>query len=144
MRIFWIVFIVTLSILGCKDKHEDIVPNVIFSGTLDLSSPDYLVSPFLARTDMLGQPLGIAGIVVYSLTSETYYTYDRMCPHERSTGSLVILIKGESAMVKCPTCGSKFLLNGGFGDVVNGPATYPLKAYSNKYEPSDNTLSVWN
>ena len=144
MKLLFAIAIVTLSILGCKDKHEDIIPNVIFSGTLDMSDPDNLVSPFLARTDMMGQPLGIAGILVYSLTSETYYTYDRMCPHERSTASLVVLIKGESEMVKCPTCGSKFLINGGFGEVVNGPATYPLKAYNNKYEASDKTLSVWN
>ena len=110
----------------------------------DRLSPYTRYEPSIIARAVKSFCLGIAGVVVYRVNSESYYVYDRMCPHERSTSSLVTTIKGEEAIVACPTCGSRFLLSGGGADVVNGPAVYPLKSYNNRYEASDNTLSVWN
>ncbi len=133
------------SLLGCKqDTYEQSIPNISFSGTLNMSNPEYLTSPFLVRTDMQGYALGYAGVVVYKLTSETYYVYDRMCPYEKSASALVTIAKGESSIVTCPKCGSKYSLSGGFGDVINGPSHYPLKGYQNKYDMESDYLFIWN
>ena len=139
------LILLTILLLGCTESEEQIIPNVSFSGTLNMMQADYnSKNSFTTRVDMSGRPLGFAGVVVYRLTKDTYYVYDQICPYEKSVGSLVIIPKGESDKVRCPTCGSEFLLSGGYGDVIKGPSKHQLKVYQNRYEPGNDYLSIWN
>ena len=142
--------VIALSIIialfsGCKDSdNEEVIPYVQFYGHIYLSDPYYLNPPFIAHTDMNYNTLGINGVVVYKLTSDSYYAYDLVCPYEKSTAALVKIDPKDDGHVVCPKCGSTYSISGGYGDIVKGPSKYPLKAYSTQYEASDNTLAIWN
>lgn len=142
--------VIALSIIialfsGCKDSdNEEVIPYVQFYGYVYLSDPYYVNTSFIALTDENRNTLGISGVVVYRLTSESYYAYDLVCPYEKSTAALVKIDPKDDGHVVCPKCGSTYSISGGYGDIVKGPSKYPLKAYSTQYEPSDNTLAIWN
>lgn len=142
--------IVILSIIialfsGCKDSdNEEIIPYVQFYGYIYSNDPYYVNQSFIAHSDMNSNTLGISGVVVYRLTAESYFAYDLMCPYEKSTGALVKIDPKDDGFVVCPKCGSTYSISGGYGDIIKGPSKYPLKTYSTQYEPSDNTLAIWN
>lgn len=137
------LFVISL-LLGCKDKHEVIIPNVQFSGTLYMNNPNYMVSPFLVSNDLVGNRLGTYGVVVFSQNSEIYYVYDIMCPFEKSSEGLIMKPIAGNSIVTCKKCGSQYELSGGYGSVIKGPSHYSLKVYQNRYDSADFTLSIWN
>ncbi len=82
---------------------------------------------------------GVKGIVVYRGDMNTFYAYDRACPHDWRDGGRVEMV--ESFYLCDSLCGSKFLILD--GSPVSGPAEAPLHRY-NAELTDDFTLRVYN
>ncbi|MGQ1945825.1 Rieske (2Fe-2S) protein [Geofilum sp. OHC36d9] len=125
------VFILLVLVLAC-DKSEMPVPNVHFEVYVDLTLPQFNKQMFIFNSDGR-QKAGVAGVIVYQNTLDSYYVYERYCPYDGDSGGVVDLDESRSAAV-CSTCGSQFLLGTSEGGVLEGPATYSLKTYTSRRE----------
>lgn len=127
-----ICFFILTGINGCKDDYVSVVPYVYVN--MNFNKTNYIE---------LNTPLGFiyfknsgyGGIIVFSdLTdsSNPYLAYDAACTYEVSSICRVVVTMG-SGTAKCPCCGSEFLLSGGNGVPLKGPAVEPLKQYRTSY-----------
>ena len=139
--VVWSLFLVLA--LSCTKDNEEIIPNVRFSATVELSLlPD--ISHFIVKPGGLNPIVGINGITVYRVSSDQYNAFDLMCPHEHDKPGYFfteVEDKGSGYMV-CPECGTKFEVISEFGGVVEGPSKWPLKRYQTIL--SGTTLRIWN
>ena len=115
---------------GCTDAIRDEFPRSNFVGYFNLNYPEYSQSVFTATRDMDGQRVGINGLLIYN-AGTNYYAFDLMCPYEKKPScSLTIDIEKEPTIAECECCGSRFLIVSPNGEVLEGPATQGLHAYS--------------
>jgi nitrite reductase/ring-hydroxylating ferredoxin subunit len=144
MRILFtfILYILLIPLLSsCGDAVKDDFPKRQFVGYFNLNSPEYSQQVFSAKHDRQGSYVGVNGIVVYN-SGGTYYAFDLMCPHEKSTScSLKIFPEDDPTIAECECCGSRFLLASPTGEVVEGPAGQGLHSYSTGVT-KDNILIV--
>ena len=104
--------------------------------TVDLSRPENqslkTVGGTLALTsnDLDGQ-----GILLYRASNDTVQAFSRRCTHQSCT--IGAFSNGVST---CPCHGSKFNLS---GDVLQGPASAPLRSYSTTLESDTLTISPY-
>lgn len=123
------VFAFFLMFFSCSDAVRDDFPRRSFVGYFDLSYAEYSQSVFTARRDMMNDLVGVNGIVVYN-SGGTYYAFDLMCPHEKSTGcNLTVDLEEDPSIAVCSCCGSKYLLASPYGEVIEGPASRNLHVY---------------
>jgi nitrite reductase/ring-hydroxylating ferredoxin subunit len=132
--------ILALLMLTCCTKQAHQIPNVAFSTMFYLNDKAFNSNPCILKSDFSGKRAGIYGVVAYRVSTTEFYVFDLMCPNEKSMTCLVEVEDGVS--VRCPCCQSRFLIATGDGAVVEGPAGWPLKAYSNS--TSGNYLNIWN
>ncbi len=124
-----IIFIALFVFNSCGDAERDEFPRRNFSGFFDLRFSEYSQNVFTARRDMDGNLVGVNGIVVYN-SGDSYYAFDLMCPHEKSSGcSLTVDIENDPSIAVCQCCGSKFLLASPYGEILEGPAEQSLHVY---------------
>ncbi len=129
LRLLLIMFIVSITLSSCSDAVRDDFPQRNFVGYFDLRFSEYAQNVFTARRDMDGNLVGVNGIVVYN-QGGTYYAFDLMCPHEKSTGcSLTVDMENNPSIAVCECCGSQFLLASPYGEVLDGPASQGLHVY---------------
>jgi len=142
MKRLFFIFTIFLFFTTCKE-HEDIIPNVSFNVSIDLTDPQYSSqNTFLFYKDLSGNRAGINGIVVYRLTSDTYYAFDLMCPNEKQNHCLVEI--KDDVTCKCPCCDTEFLISVPYGDVIEGPSPWPLKGYKTQVTNGGTVLNIWN
>ena len=117
---------------GCKDDYNSVVPyidvyyNIPTTNIIELNIPG---GSFYFRN------LGYGGIIVFrDLTdnSNPFLAYDATCTYEISSTCRVVAAD-DSGLVKCPCCGSEYILFGGNGSPTKGPAIEPLKQYQTLY-----------
>ncbi len=141
-----VVASVMLVLAGsCKNDSLDIIPNVRFTAQINLDDPEYSGSnTFIVEPDGLNLRIGINGVAVFRSSPEEYYAFDLMCTHvhEKSGYFFVERMDKEDFTLKCPECGSEFLIITEYGSVTKGPATWPLKKY--KTSVSGYFLRIWN
>ncbi len=136
---FVLVFVLALFFISCNKDDEEIIPDsrVYISITLDDYSVfkngigEYLVCPAdLRDKDRSGASYGYGGIILFHTMDmeRTYVAYDRTCTNEVKS-SVKINVNKEGRGV-CPQCGSVFNLLSGYGEVISGPAKYPLRSYT--------------
>lgn len=142
---FITVVVLCLTLFACKDDTENIIPDVSFSARINLDDPEYAGSnTFIVRPGGLNPRVGINGVVVYRLSMDEYYAFDLMCTHDHENKGYFYVerIPDEDFIVRCPECGSEFLIATEYGSVTEGPATWSLKAY--KTSVKGNYLHIWN
>ena len=143
MKRLFSIFITLLLLANCNKDHEEVIPNVSFHVTIDLTDPKYSSrNTFIVHKDVAGNRAGINGVVVYRLTSDTYYAFDLMCPNEKKVTCLVGL--KDDVTCECPCCKSQFLIAVQYGDVIEGPSPWPLKSYKTRVTNGGTTLAIWN
>jgi nitrite reductase/ring-hydroxylating ferredoxin subunit len=128
--------------VGCHADREELIPNVSFQVTIDLSDPSYVDNAFIVVKDITGRRAGINGVVVYRLSSDTYYAFDLMCPHDKKVSCLVEI--SDDVTCECSCCASQFFIGSEYGDVIKGPAVWPLKRYQTAVTGGGSRLSIWN
>jgi nitrite reductase/ring-hydroxylating ferredoxin subunit len=126
----------------CDNNREEIIPNVSFFVSINLDDPQYADNVFIVHGDNMGNKAGINGVVVYRLSTDTYYAFDLMCTFEKQVHCLVKIKDGVTC--ECPCCGSEFLIATPYGDVISGDAPWPLKAYKTRVTGGGTMLEIWN
>ncbi|WP_430810645.1 MULTISPECIES: Rieske 2Fe-2S domain-containing protein [unclassified Carboxylicivirga] len=143
MKRFTFAILISLMALSCG-KDSEIIPNVHFSTTIDIV-PQYAgKSLFVIMRGSNGRVPGVNGVIVWSASSDQYYAFDRTCTYQHEDGRLhyVEIIEEGNPIVKCPQCGSEFLVATQYGDIIKGPAVYALKSYYTSY--SNGQLTIRN
>ncbi|MGE5393586.1 MAG: hypothetical protein ACM3P1_02525 [Candidatus Saccharibacteria bacterium] len=117
---------------GCKDDYESVIPYVPVDFNLNKSN---IIELNIDGGSFYLPNLGYGGIIVFKDMTDSqnpYLAFDATCPFEISPTYRVVTTQG-SGVAKCTKCGSEFILMGGTGSPIKGPATKPLKQYRTSY-----------
>ena len=134
----------TLLLSGCG--KDNIVPNIRFDITINLSDPKYAnknvlnlvdVEDFFSKTTMR---VGYLGVIVYK--SDNYRAFEKYCPNDQNNSCYVSIKENETTKAVCNCCKTEYLLLS--GTVVYGESKYGLKEYKTEYVVARNLLRIWN
>jgi len=139
------ILLVLCIAYACKNDSEEIIPNVRFNAEINLDNPQYMgKTPFFVMPGGVHRYVGVNGVVVWDNGGMDFYAFDLMCTHKHEDGRMhFVEIKTDgNPILKCPECGSEFLVAAEYGDIVKGPAKWPLKRYQTSI--TGNMLRIWN
>lgn len=132
-------FIIALTALfvmaggqACKDDYESVIPYEPVDFTFNKSNA---IELNIDGGSFYLPNLGYGGIIIFKDMTDSqnpYLAYDAACTYEVSSSIRVETTPG-SGVAKCPKCGSEFILMGGTGSPVKGPATEPLRQYRTSF-----------
>jgi nitrite reductase/ring-hydroxylating ferredoxin subunit len=138
-RIFYLFLVlVTLNLLlgSCrKDNVTNRVPYVYVNFLLYPNSLDYI--PTGGWVYSTG---GYRGIVIYRMTEDQFFAYDRCCPYDPENIHARVIIESTGITVVDTVCGSRFLLTDGYP--FKGPSRSPLLQYRTSFDGE--RLSIFN
>jgi len=117
---------------SCKDEYTSVVPYVYVN--MDINPTNYIELNIPGGAAYFPNA-GFGGIIVFRDlvdSSNPFLAFDATCTKEIS--SLVrVTARDDSGIATCPKCGSQFILFGGNGSAIKGPAAEPLKQYRTNY-----------
>lgn len=126
-----ICFFLFPGINGCKDDYTSVIPYAYVN--FDVNPTNY-IELNIPGGSVTFPNAGFSGVIIFrDLTdsSNPFLAFDACCTKEVSK---IIRVKtDESGIATCPQCGSQFILFGGNGSPVKGPASEPLKQYRTTY-----------
>jgi nitrite reductase/ring-hydroxylating ferredoxin subunit len=145
--LFTIAF--AISMASCTKAKNDVIPDVYVNFTLDINDPEFVSLTAIgsdtvnAKTNNWGT--GAAGfdgngIIVYN-GGDTFYAFDRTCPHDYEVNALSVKVKIDFTIATCPQCGTIYSLSAS-GTPASGVGRYPLKNYRTSFD--GRYLRVWN
>lgn len=115
---------------ACKDDYNSVVPYVIVD--MNINPTNYIELNIPAGTAFF-KNVGYGGIFIVNNWGDTTYPYlsfDAACTNEAPSSVSVVEVKENgTGIATCPTCGSQFMLFGGNGAPIKGPAVQPLRQY---------------
>jgi len=117
---------------ACKDDYTSTVPYVPVSMNIN---PTNFIEFNIPGGSYYFSNVGYGGIIIFrDLVDSTnpFLAFDATCTYEISSLTRVTS-KDDSGVATCPVCGSQFILFGGNGSPLKGPATEPLKQYRTNY-----------
>ncbi len=125
---------------ACKNE-DDVIPYVPVSFTIDLNEPKFI------DLNVVGNSIyvtgGVRGIIIYRKSQAQFAAYERCCTFDPDLPTAKVFLQPNPMEVADTVCGSTFSLV--FDAMVTkGPAKYPLKQYQTLYDPTWNTLYVYN
>lgn len=125
-------FFLLISINGCKQDYTSVVPYVYVN--MDIN-PTSFIEFNIPGGAVYFPNVGYGGIIIFRDLVDSpnpFLAFDACCTKEIS--ALVrVTAKDDSGVATCPTCGSQFILFGGNGSPIKGPAVEPLKQYHTSY-----------
>jgi len=124
-------FFLLIGSNGCKKDYTSVIPYVPVN--MDFNPTSYIEFN-IPGGSVLFPNAGYGGIIIFrDLTdsSNPFLAFDAACTYEVSSTTRVVA--DESGVAKCPVCGSQFILFGGNGSPLKGPASEPLKQYRTSY-----------
>jgi len=126
IKTFLVFILVSFGMNSCKDNYTSEVPYVYVNFSINLANKIELetIGGFYKSNG------GYAGIIIINDgtdQSQPFLAFDATCTYELSPASSVEM--DGSSIATCPTCGSKYMLLGGYGSIIKGPASQPLKQY---------------
>jgi len=123
---------ITLASISCKDDFNSAIPYVY----VDMSvSPTSFIELNIPGGTAYFKNVGYGGIIVFrdlADGSNPFFAFDACCPYEVSS-TIRVEVKDDGGVATCPTCGSQFILFGGDGSPIKGPAVEPLKQYHTSF-----------
>lgn len=114
---------------SCKDSYTSVIPYVYVNQ--DILIKNYIELNIPAGTIYIGG-VGYGGIIIvnnWGDSANPYLVFDAACTHEVSSSVHVEVKENGTGLATCPECGSQFMLFGGYGSPIKGPAKEPLKQY---------------
>lgn len=150
LRKFLLILLVSLLIAGCNKREKHLVPDVPTDFVINLDDPRFIdlnaVGNSVIVTSSYWGNLSAGysnhGFIVYRAGQDEFYAFDRTCTFEEQLDEAVNFDSLSIFNVKCPNCGSVYVLPSLAYPDKDGPATYPLKQYHAEY--SGNTVWVHN
>ncbi len=128
-----LAFFLLPGINGCKDDYTSVVPyryvdlKIIPTNYIEFNIPGGFV---------YFKNAGCGGIIIFRdmiESSNPYLAFDATCTYEVSSLARVVPDGAGSGTATCPVCKSQFILFGGNGSPVKGPAVEPLKQYRTSF-----------
>ncbi len=119
------------GISGCQDDYTSVVPYV--SVNMPINPTNYIEFN-IPGGSVYFKNAGFGGIIVFRDQIDSpnpFLAFDAACTHEVSSTCRVTT--DGSGIATCPCCGSQYILSGGNGSPVKGPAIEPLKQYRTTY-----------
>lgn len=134
------IVLLLLILSGCRGENNDIVPNVLVDLTLNLNNPSYQpVTVVGGHLFIPGQ--AYRGIVLFRSSLNEFKAFDMACTYMPSQSCHTIGLDSATSLLQCGCCTSRFNFE---GQLLQGPASLPLKAYRTLYQPTTNTLQITN
>lgn len=128
--VFICLFFLT-GISGCKDDYTSVIPYATVN--MDFNPTSYIEFN-IPGGSVYFKNAGFGGIIIFRDqidSSNPFLAFDAACTHEVSSTCRVTT--DGSGIAECPCCGSQYILIGGNGSPVKGPAIEPLKQYRTSY-----------
>lgn len=125
---------ILIGINGCKDDYVSVVPYVPVNMNFN---PTNYIELNIPGGSVYFPYVGFGGIIIVNNWGDSntpYLAFDAACTNEVSSSCKVV--SDGSGIAKCPCCGSQFILFGGNGSAIKGPAIEPLKQYRTTYTGS--------
>jgi nitrite reductase/ring-hydroxylating ferredoxin subunit len=136
-KIFYLLSIMII-IGGCKKENDNNVPNTPVDIYLYTNNPSFVnVSVVGGWVYITG---GVRGILVYRKSNTEFMTYDRNCTYQSSEPCATVVVDNTNIIATDSCCNSRFSIYD--GSVVQGPASFPLRAYNNTFD--GNVLHIYN
>jgi hypothetical protein len=133
---------ICLSLMSCKKKAKQVQDNNVPYTPVNVTI--YPNDPLNFKIQTPGGWMyfngGVSGLVVYRKTSTEFIALDRTSTFDPNTLAARIQVQSDSFTCKDTLSGSKWQIVD--GAVMQGPATYPLRAYAANYD--GNTLRITN
>ena len=136
--------ILTFFLFSCEKNN--VVPNIRFEVTINLSDPKYAGKEVFNLVDVedwwskAWVRVGYSGVIVCK--SDFYRAYEKYCPHDQQITCTVSYNEKENTVAICNCCKTEFLLL--TGEVIEGASNYGLKEYKTQYDIQRNLLRIWN
>jgi len=122
-------FFLLTGINGCKDDYTSVVPYV----RVDMNiNPTNYIEFNIPGGAVYFENYGYGGVIIVNNWGDTttpFLAFDATCTNEVSSSIRVKVDESGSGIATCPECGSQFMLFGGNGSPIKGPAKEPLKQY---------------
>ena len=144
MNYKFVLFIAAM--LLCKCGKDNIVPNIRFDVTINLSDPKYANKDVINLVDVedyfskITMRIGYSGVIVYK--SDNYRAFEKYCPNDQKDDCKISIKENETTKAVCNCCKTEYLLL--TGTVVSGESKYGLKEYKTDYLYERNLLRIWN
>lgn len=131
-----------LLLLGtaCRNDSSEFVPDVLVDLTLNLNNPSYQAINVVGGIMFLPQQ-GYKGISIFRRDVGEFKAVDMTCSYRPLEECHRVSLDSATFQLKCGCCDSRFSFE---GQILNGPASLPLKEYRTSYSPSTNTLQITN
>jgi nitrite reductase/ring-hydroxylating ferredoxin subunit len=138
-KLLFSLVIPCILLVSCrKDSGDSRVPYVSVNIQLYPNGLDYI-----ALGDWVYITGGNRGIVVYRMTEDQFFAYDRTCPYDPEIlAARVVAESPGSIIVIDAVCGSSFTLTDGYP--YAGPSKFPLQQYKTIYDSGSQTLYISN
>lgn len=116
---------------ACKDDYTSVIPYVTVK--MDFNPTSYIEFN-IPGGSVYFKNAGYGGVIIFRDqidSSNPFLAFDAACTHEVSSTCRVTT--DGSGIAECPCCGSQYILSGGNGSPVKGPAIEPLKQYRTSF-----------
>lgn len=122
-----------IGTFGCKDDYVSVIPYVPVSMSIN---PTNFIEFNIPAGSVYFKDAGYGGIIILNNWGDDttpFLAFDAACTNEVSSFIRVRVIENGTGIATCPQCGSQFLIFGGNGTPIKGPAIEPLKQYRTNY-----------
>ena len=116
---------------SCKDDFTSVIPYTYIN--MNINPANYIDLNIPAGTAYF-ENVGFGGVLIVNNWGDSttpYLSFDAACTNEApATISVVQVKENGTGIATCPTCGSQFMIFGGSGAPIKGPAVQPLRQYN--------------
>ncbi len=128
-----------LMIAGACKKNKDNIPDVYVDEYIYLSQPANVNLNAIGGFIYIANA-GARGIILYRKGLNEFVALDRNCTFDPQQACATVTVDNTNFFAADSCCGSKFQISN--GQVVNGPASMPLKAYQTEFD--GNVVHIYN
>ena len=149
VKIFFLTGTLSLLLQSCVKESIDVIPDVFVNATINLNNFSVGITESIIITSQMivsgSSSLGYDnnGIILYRVSYDEFYAYDRTCPHHIENSTAVNQYTNTMFAV-CPVCNSQYQLWFDGYPTDDGPSVYPLKEYKTSFNPNTFDIHIYN
>jgi nitrite reductase/ring-hydroxylating ferredoxin subunit len=144
LKYFFLLPAIPFLLISCEKNKNDVIPDEYVSFTMDISGDIQFTDLnaignsviVTSQTNNWGERSAgydHNGIIIYRVTLDQFYAYDRTCPHDYVVNNKSVKVNIDFIQAICPSCSTAYSLPTG-GVPISGPGKYPLKNYRTTFD----------